>query len=129
MLCAMLENKSNGLFHPAGQRVHSLRALDPQRGKTVLDFRRDRWIDLSHNEAVCFQRLQGLSEHLFTYATDPSRQLTKPVRSFKKQDEDERTPTRCDVIEYASRWTVRVVQISAALNSIGRRTFTHCHGE
>ena len=71
----------DGLLDPAGQSRYSLCAFGSKFCEAVFDFRRDGWVHLPRDEAVCFERLQGLREHFVTDAADASRQIAESVCS------------------------------------------------
>lgn len=53
-------------------------------------------------KSVGLQRLEGLRKHLLTYTSDAARQLTDAVGLLQQDNQNQRAPSRGDVVENAA---------------------------
>jgi hypothetical protein len=90
---ARLQHARHVLFDPLGQCLNVSRDLAAQGRERVFDARWDDGIDLAMDDAVGFEGLEGLGQHLLADAGDLAPQFAEPPSSAMSTSTPQRLVT------------------------------------
>ena len=70
-----------------------------ERTESVFDVQRDGLKIMALDQAISFQGLQGLGQHLLRYAANPAQQGSVSVRRFRQRRNDQDAPFPRDELQ------------------------------
>jgi len=113
VLLAEGDDVADVVFDPVGKGFDVRGDLVAEWGEAVLDLGRDGWVDGAEDEAVGFEGLEGLGEHLLADAADAAGELAEAVGAVEQDDEDEQAPAGGEVVEDDAGGAVGLVEVAA----------------